>query len=177
MRLLLTGVPGIGKTTIIRNVVERLKGLKCAGFYTEERRRQGQRIGFRIITLDGAEGTLASTGEKKGPKVGRYAVHVEEFETLVLPLFDSVATSADLYVIDEIGKMELLSEKFKTRLMDLLARPTNVLATVAKKGNSFIEAIKKRDDIELIELTRENRDRLPEELAQRVARGATCSSS
>ncbi len=144
--------------------------IKCAGFYTEERRRQGQRTGFKIITLDGAEGTLASAGEKKEPRVGKYTVHLEEFDKLVLPVLDPIKTPADLYVIDEIGKMELLSQKFTKQLMDLLTQRTHILATIAKKGDGLIEQIKERDDVELIELTGKNRDGLPEKLAQRILR-------
>jgi nucleoside-triphosphatase len=167
MRLLLTGSPGIGKTTLIRAVLEQIEEIECAGFYTEEKRHGGQRIGFKIITLDGQEGTLASIGRKE-PTVGRYSVQVEEFERLTLPRLDPEATPADLYVIDEIGKMELLSQKIRNKLIDLLARPSNLLATIAKKGKGFIEQIKDRNDIELIEVARENRDRLAEDIARRI---------
>ena len=167
MRLFLTGVPGIGKTTLIRAVVKQIEDVKCAGFYTEEKRHRGQRIAFRVVTLDGEEGTLASVGREL-PTVGRYSVHVEEFEKLALPQLDPETTPADLYVIDEIGKMELLSPKFRTKLIDLLARPTNVLATIAKRGKGFIEQIKARNDVELIEVTRANRDRLVGEIVGRI---------
>jgi|Tabmets5t2r1_1033131.scaffolds.fasta_scaffold63455_2 hypothetical protein len=73
------------------------------------------------------------------------------------------------YVIDEIGKMELLSPKFRTKAIDLLAQPSNILATIAKKGKGFIEQIKARNDIELIEVTRENRDQLFVEIAKRIS--------
>jgi nucleoside-triphosphatase len=167
MRLFLTGNPGVGKTTLVRAIVERLEDATCAGFYTEEKRHRGQRIGFRVITLDGREGRLASLGREK-PTVGRYSVHIEEFEKLVLPELDTAITPADLYVIDEIGKMELLSRPFRNRVIELLAQPTNLLATIAKKGRGFIEQIKDRSDVELIEVTRNNRDDLPEELAQKI---------
>jgi nucleoside-triphosphatase len=167
MRLLLTGNPGVGKTTLVRAVVERLKGIRCAGFYTEETRRAGQRTGFRIVTLDGQEGSLASLGTQ-GPTVGKYSVHVEEFERLVLPLLDPVTQRVDLYVIDEIGKMELLSPTFRARVIELLAHPTNLLATIAKRGDGFVDQIKRRSDVEIIEITRRNRDQLLEELAKRI---------
>jgi len=167
MRLFLTGSPGIGKTTVIRAVLERLEEVKCAGFYTEEKRHGGQRVGFKIITLDGQEGSLASIGRKE-PTIGRYSIHVEEFEKLVLPCLDPEASPADLYVIDEIGKMELLSQKFRTKLIDLLAQPSNLLATIAKKGKGFIEQIKLRNDIELIEVTRKKRGDLPEQIQERI---------
>ena len=168
MRLFLTGSPGIGKTTVIRSILKSLQGLKCAGFYTEEKREQGQRTGFKIRTLDGREGTLASAGHRKGPKVGRYTVHLEEFEGLVIGRIDPETTPADLYVIDEIGKMELFSERFRNKLTDLLSQPSNVLATIAKKGSSFLDEIKRRDDVELIEVTKQNRDRLPDGIAERI---------
>jgi nucleoside-triphosphatase len=167
MRLFLTGNPGIGKTTLIRAVLDRLEDVACAGFYTEEKRHGGQRIGFKIITLEGQEGTLASIGRKK-PMVGRYSVHVSEFEELVLSHLDPAVTPADLYVIDEIGKMELLSHKFRTAIVDLLAQPSNLLATIAKKGKGFIEQIKRRNDIELIEVTAKNRDDLREHISQKI---------
>jgi len=167
VRLFLTGVPGVGKTTVVRAIVKRLEGITCAGFYSEEKRRAGQRIGFKILTISGHEGTLASVGIK-APTVGRYSVHVEEFENLVLPELELETPPADLYVIDEIGKMELLSRNFRTRITDLLARPVNLLATIAKKGKGFVEQIKGRNDIELIEVTHANRDELPDLIAEKI---------
>lgn len=167
MRLFLTGNPGVGKTTLIRAVAERLEGITCAGFYTEETRQKGQRTGFRIVTLDGRVGTLASLGTQK-PTVGKYSVHVEEFEKLALRCLDSINAPADLYVIDEIGKMEVLSRRFRTAINELLAQPTNLLATIAKKGTGFIDQLKRRSDVEMIEVTRKNRDELPEELARKI---------
>ena len=167
MRLLLTGNPGVGKTTLVRAIVERLEEVTCAGFYTEEKRQRGQRIGFRVITLDGQEGSLASLG-RENPTVGKYSIHVQEFEKLVLPELDTATAAADLYVIDEIGKMELLSRPFRNRIIELLAQPTNLLATIAKRGKGFIEQIKNRSDVEMIEVTRNNRDELPEELVRKI---------
>lgn len=166
MRLFLTGNPGVGKTTLIRAVAERLKGITCAGFYTEETRRSGQRTGFRIVTLDGRKETLASLGQQK-PTVGKYSIHVEEFEKLALRCLDP-ATPADLYIIDEIGKMELLSDRFRTRITELLSKPTNLFATISKKGSGFVDQIKRRSDVEIIEVTRKNRDELPNELAGKI---------
>jgi nucleoside-triphosphatase len=156
----------VGKTTVIRAVAERLEGLGRAGFYTEEIREGGQRSGFRIVTLDGRQGTLASVGSRK-PTVGRYTVHVEEFEKLVLPSLEPV-TQADLYVIDEIGKMELRSAQFRARIMALLQQPTNLLASASKKADGLIDRIRRRRDVEVIEVTRQNRDALAEQLVKRI---------
>src|SRR6266496_2303557 len=72
-RILVTGPPGIGKTTLVRRVVERLHGKRLTGFYTEELRGRGGRTGFRIVTLDGREARLATVGGG-GPTAGG-AVH------------------------------------------------------------------------------------------------------
>lgn len=171
MRLLLTGKPGIGKTTLIRRVLRNLHTVNCAGFCTQEvRDTSGRRIGFQIYTLDGPEGTLASIRPEKGPRLGRYAIHVEEFEALVLGRIDPARTPADLYVIDEIGKMELLSEQFRQRLLDLLVQPSHLLATIARQGTPFIEEIKRGKGIELLEVTKENRDQLPAAIVQKILR-------
>ncbi len=171
---MLTGNPGVGKTTLIRAIIQRLEGIRCAGFYTAEKRRSGQRTGFRILTLDGQEGILASLGTQK-PTVGKYSVHVEEFDKLVLPLLNPVTTAADLYVIDEIGKMELLSRQFRATMIELLAQPTNLLATISKKGNGLIDQIKRRSDVDIIEVTPTNRNELPEALTRRVKLQLGCN--
>ena len=167
MKLFLTGNPGVGKTTVIRAFAQRLKSVSCAGFYTEEIRQSGERIGFRIVTLDGEEATLASVGTRK-PTVGKYSIHIEEFENLVLRYVDTLATPADLYIVDEIGRMELLSGRFRNKIIELLSQPISLLATLSKKGDGLIDQIKRRRDVEIIEVTRKNRDELPEELLRRI---------
>jgi nucleoside-triphosphatase len=167
LRLFLTGNPGVGKTTLIRAIAERLSGINCAGFYTEEIRQSGERTGFRIMTLDGGKAALASIGTKK-PTVGKYSVRIEEFEKLVLRYIDPILTSADLYIVDEIGNMELLSQQFRAKLTDLLAGPTNLLATISKKADGFVNQIKRRADAEIVEVTRSNRGELPEKLARKI---------
>jgi nucleoside-triphosphatase THEP1 len=136
-------------------------------FTARKKGKEDNESALEIVTLDGKEAKLASVGRKE-PTVGRYSVHVEEFEKRVLPDLDPRTTPADLYVIDEIGKMELLSREFRTRITDLLAQPTNLLATIAKKGKGFVQQIKARNDIELIEVTRTNRDQLPDKIARKI---------
>lgn len=168
MRIVLTGAPGSGKTTVVRAVLKKLLAIRCAGFYTEEVRERGERKGFKVCALDGREGMLASVSKKQGPRVGKYVVHIEEFERIALSSIDPEKSPADLYVIDEIGKMELKSEKFRDRIAALFSRPCHLLVTLPKRGDDLVEEIKRRGDIELIEVTRENRDRLPEAVAQKL---------
>lgn len=98
-------------------------------------------------------------------KVGKYFVDLEGFEAVALPEMDK---EAELVIIDEIGKMELYSSKFKFQLLHNLNNE-NVLATITKKGGgNYVELMKKRVDIELIELTKKNRDGIVNELLERI---------
>jgi nucleoside-triphosphatase len=167
-RIFLTGLPGCGKTTVVRKVADLLRG--CAsGFYTEEvRDDQGQRIGFGVISLDGKRGELAHKGPGIGPRVGSYLVNVKDFERIALP---SLAVEAGrVLLIDEIGKMECCSEKFVRRVEKVFEAEISILATIPLRGGGdFIESIRRRQDAETVLVTRENREVLPEQLAAKLS--------
>ncbi len=168
-RLLLTGPPGSGKTTVARRVVELLRGRRLAGFYTEEVRGGSGRTGFRLVTLDGRSAPLATAGGARGPRVGRYVVDLAAMEALAVPALEP-GPGADAVIVDEIGKMECLSPAFVDAARRVLTGPVPVLATVARAGGGFIAEAKRLPGVELIALSRENRDRLPADLAARLAR-------
>jgi nucleoside-triphosphatase len=90
-------------------------------------------------------------------------VDVAAFEQLVLP---ELARPCDLMLIDEIGTMECYSAGFVDAARRLLDSPTPVVATVAISGSGFIAEVKRRPDVTIWEVARENRDALP----QRVVR-------
>ncbi len=163
--LFVTGLPGTGKTTLIRKILDRLpEGLDVSGFFTAEIRESGERVGFAINTLDGRSGVLSHIRIGGGARVGRYGVDVKGFEGLILPLLE--AGRAGLYVIDEIGKMECFSQAFCDRVRSLLDSETSVLGTVALKGGGFIAEVKARGDVSLFEVTVKNRDILPGEIGR-----------
>jgi nucleoside-triphosphatase len=112
VRILLTGRPGYGKTTAVMKIVDSLDSERLAGFYTQEIRKNSIRKGFSWKRLDGAEGTLAHVDIKGRFKVGKYGVDIEGFDENAVPVLDIERTDADLFVIDEIGKMECFSKKF-----------------------------------------------------------------
>jgi nucleoside-triphosphatase len=163
--ILLTGRPGIGKTTIMRRLADRLSGLAIAGFTTEEIRVGGHRQGFRVTTFAGVSDVLAHTGIRGRHRVGRYGVDVEAFERIVLP---ELARPASAFLIDEIGKMECFSDRFVRAARDILGGPRPVVATVALSGSGFLAEAKRRSDVELWDVTARNRDDLPVQLAERL---------
>jgi nucleoside-triphosphatase len=158
--LLLTGAPGIGKTTIIKNVAERFKGKRLGGFYTEEIREHGERHGFRLVTFDGQERVIAHVDFPRAHCVGRYGVDVAALDEVVGPAL-ALDNAATVYLVDEIGKMECLSVRFIAAMRALLKSPMILVATIALKGSGFIAEVKQRKDSLLWEVTRENRDGLP----------------
>ncbi|UCG38413.1 MAG: AAA family ATPase [bacterium] len=161
-KILLTGRPGCGKTTLIRRVVEYLQ-VPVKGFYTEEvRGADRRRTGFDVITLDGRRGPLARTGVR-GPRVGRYGVDLAFLEAEALP--ELVPVPGVLTVIDEIGKMECISAAFRKAVLEAMESGSGLLGTVARGGHPFIEVVLGRGDIRFIEVTEKNRDALPLEIA------------
>jgi len=166
--LLMTGLPGVGKTTLIRELATRLAEFEPAGFYTEEiRNERGIREGFRLVTLCGRRLILSHIRHPGPYRVGRYGVDVEGFECLLEEL-DLRDSPAPLIIIDEIGKMECFSRRFIDNVMLLLGGPKFLVATIALKGEGFIKQVKGRPDCRLVTITRENRDRLPGELASEL---------
>lgn len=161
MRIAVTGRPGVGKTTLCLKVYELLKDkMTIAGFVTKELRKDGRRVGFRLIDLSsGREEWLARVGEGR-VKVGKYAVNIEGFERFL----DSVNTDADLIIIDEVGPMELKSEKF-VRLVEGLMDKEKLLFTIHLRSKHWLlERIRKEFRVYVIDET--NRDKVAEEITE-----------
>jgi nucleoside-triphosphatase len=163
--LLLTGPPGVGKTTIVRRLVERLPpAIRPAGFYTEEIRVRGERRGFRAVPFAGAAHTLAHVDIRSPHRVSKYGVDITAIDELAR---DALALNDRhvLYIADEIGRMECLSPRFVEAMRLLLASDRVVLATIGLRGGGFIAETKARDDVELWHVTKANRDSVVERAA------------
>jgi nucleoside-triphosphatase len=170
--LLLTGKPGVGKTTLIERLIDRLRRhrphIRMTGFITKEVRSQGSRIGFDIHTLDGQLGVLARVqpqGKGKKYLLGKYFVNLQDLETIGIP---SLRKDADLIFLDEIGKMELFSEVFKDTINALFDGKKKIVATIAWYDTSLIKKIKLRPNVQLIEVTRQNRNAILKNLIDQI---------
>ncbi len=158
--ILITGLPGSGKTTLIKKLADELREFYPAGFYTEETRSNGSRTGFKLTSLDRKiTGTLAHVDNKGPHRVGKYGVDLEGFDQFLetLQMFNRPPR---LVIIDEIGKMECLSTKFRGLVAALLNALAPVIATIAMKAGGFIDEVKHRGDVQLYEVTSQNRDTL-----------------
>jgi nucleoside-triphosphatase len=157
MNYLLTGHPGVGKTTIIKKLIEKLK-LPTGGFYTEEIRENNMRMGFAIVTLSGLKGVLAHRNFKSRYKVGDYGVGVYTLNRIGVKEIQMCLVEKKLIVIDEIGKMELLSPQFQEVVEKALNADNPVLGTITLARHPFAEKVKARDDVKIYEVTKENQN-------------------
>jgi nucleoside-triphosphatase len=156
--IFLTGAPSSGKTTVIRKVVQALE-YPANGFFTEEERVAGKRVGFLMRTLDGRKGYLAHQDIESSFHIRRYGVSIENIETIAVPSIAPV--NRNIIILDEIGKMECFSEVFKQAATRALDSPNIVVGTITFGGDDFILGIKQRVDMEIHEVTPDNRDLLP----------------
>jgi nucleoside-triphosphatase len=150
---LLTGRPGTGKTSLIKQAVAELEG-QAGGFYTEEIRSQGTRLGFKLVTLDGHEAVLAHTDFNKRFQVGKYGVDVESLNRVGVSALRQAAGHCDLVVVDEIGKMELFSADFREAVLGLIGGGKRVLGTIMLHANPWADAIKRQPQVNLVTVTR-----------------------
>ena len=156
---LLTGKPGTGKTSLIKQAVAELEG-RAGGFYTEEIRSRGTRLGFKLVTLDGREAILAHTDFNKRFQVGKYGVDVESLDRVGVPALQKAAEQCDLVIVDEIGKMELFSANFRGVVSAIIGGGKRVLGTIMFHSNPWADAIKRQPQVELVTVTRASYDQV-----------------
>jgi nucleoside-triphosphatase len=170
--LLLTGYPGIGKTTLLIKTLDILKesGYIVGGMISREGREGTARVGFEILDLNSSKrGWLAHINQKTGPQVGKYHVNMTDLDNIGAQAIIDAVEAGDIIAIDEIGPMELFSEKFKDATRRALSSDKLVIAVVHwKASDRLINEAKNREDSETFIVTQQNRDNLPKALARRA---------
>ena len=176
--IMITGMPGIGKTTLISNVIEIVKdrGYIVGGMITQEIRDKQKRLGFEILDIHtGKKGILAHTSLKKGIKIGKYVVNaVDLSEVGVTAIINSLnQPEIDLIVVDETGPMEITSANFRKTVAMAIRGSKPFLGTVQfKLRNNFMKILDLTDLPKIIEITHENRnnqiDKISKEILKRI---------
>ena len=170
--LLLTGSPGVGKTTVLTKTVSLLKdkGYSVGGMISREVRENGVRVGFQIIDLSSQKrGWLAHVNQKTGPQVGKYRVNLEDLEIIGAQAISYAVENCDVVAVDEVGPMELFSEKFKGATRKALESTKLVITVVhGKAKDKLINDAKNMKEAETYTVTTENRDKLSEIIAEKA---------
>jgi nucleoside-triphosphatase len=166
--LLIVGRPGIGKTTLMKHLTQALRGGPIDGFLTEEFREDEQRVGFWLSPLDGRQLLLAHRRLEAGHRVGPYKVNLQVLDEVAVPIIRRSIAQALVLFLDELGKMELCSLAFQQAVQEAFDRGPVIVATGGLAPLSFLDAIKRRRDVELVPLTSANRDTIEEELTARL---------
>jgi nucleoside-triphosphatase len=161
---LLTGRPGTGKTSLIKQVVAKM-GNRAGGFYTEEIRSCSLRLGFRLVTLDGEETVLAHTSIHSPHRVSRYGVDIDSLDIVGVSALSKAAAERPLIIIDEIGRMELFSANFREVVLRVISSGKKVLGTIMLSPHPWADLIKQKPEVKLIELTRANHPQVLKELS------------
>lgn len=160
---LLSGQPGTGKTSLIKQLVAEVK-IPAGGFYTEEIREQGVRKGFKLVTLDGKETVMAHININSPYRVGKYGVDVASLEQVGVSALEMAARQSDLVVVDEIGKMELLSPRFQQTIWEIIGGGKRVLGSIMLTYHPWADKIKRHPRVNIITLTRDNHQLVREEI-------------
>ncbi|HMK82466.1 MAG TPA: NTPase [Candidatus Bathyarchaeia archaeon] len=169
-RIFLTGEPGVGKTTLIRKVVQELqsRGIIVGGMTSSEIREGGSRIGFQVEDISSHEvGELAKLGQtfQGAPMVGRYRVNLDDVERVGVVAIRHALKVANVIIVDEIGPMELKSSQFVLAVEDVLASSKNFLGTLHKRASHpLIKVIRTNSSYKIIELTPANRNMIQSEV-------------
>ncbi|MFH1015999.1 MAG: NTPase [Chloroflexota bacterium] len=160
---LLTGKPGTGKTSLIKQVAADLKG-RAGGFYTEEIRSQGSRLGFRLVTLDGQEAILAHVDIRSPYGVSKYGVDIAAIDRVGVAALRHAAGQSELIIIDEIGKMEFFSDNFRAAVREIINGGKKILGTIMLASHPWADEIKRHPQVKLVTVTRDNHQRVLEDI-------------
>ncbi len=174
--LILTGSPGVGKTTLIRSVVAQL-GDAAGGFYTEEILGPGGRKGFKLVTLDGQWGIMAHADFKSKSNVGRYGVAVDVIDQFGAKSILTAIEQKPIVVVDEIGKMELFSSAFQSAVLKAVGSPKLVVATAMIDNHPWVMALKAFPGVTVWEVTKKNRSGMVKDVLGWINSAASRKSS
>lgn len=159
MKLLLTGEPKSGKTTLLESFIATVPDRQ--GFVTREVREHGERVGFELVSSTGDVATLASVRSESKIHVAKYGVDIDQLDVFLAKL-PSVRPGSLLY-IDEIGQMELFSEVFKTVVAGYLDSDNHYVGTITSIfQDAFTRQVVSRPDVILLHISPVTREQARE---------------
>ena len=171
----ITGMPSVGKTQTLIKIIEKIQksGYNVEGMITEPIIEKKKRIGFYVVDWQTREKEVFAHIEMDTKdKIGKYGVDINALESIGVPAVEKAIEDEDIHVIiiDEIGKMEMLSERFCDVVIDALDSDKPIMVTLHKKSRSpLLQDVRRRDDIRILEVTPVNRNLLPYKIEKIMA--------
>jgi nucleoside-triphosphatase len=161
----ITGLPNAGKTQALIKVIEMLEegDQKVGGMITEPIIKDNKRLGFYVMDwISKEKDILAHVDIESKIVVGKYKVNIEVLERVGVMAIEDAMENSDIIIIDEVGRMEVESEKFIEAVKKALDEDKPMILTLHKKSrNPLLQDIRRRDDVRILEVTPINRDLLP----------------
>lgn len=178
MKILITGKPRSGKTTLVKKILSSLPSISYGGFFTEEIKENGQRIGFKLVTTFGEQGILAHQNYKSPHRISKYGVNLTDLENVGINSLYRAFHEKDLIVIDEIGKMELLSNKFKKTIQEIFnqAHKQAIIATIPVSDIPFLNELKSRTDVIIFDTNKQKIEAIAKSCLESLKKWRTCGA-
>jgi nucleoside-triphosphatase len=172
LKIFLTGPPGVRKSIVLQKVKEALvqKRLHVGGVYRPEVRERGVRVGFEIIDLcSQAHGILASIHLQGCNRIGRHVVNLDDLTHIGVNALETAMTTTDVIFLDEVGPMEMQGRDFQEAVLRIVASSKPIIGIIHyRMQHPIVEAIKKRNDVNIIEVTLQNRVTLQSDILERL---------
>lgn len=165
--ILIDGLPRVGKTTAVQRILSLAK-VRCGGFFSQAQTKQFY-TNFRLVSVQGPHRSMSSqTLLRRFDIPGVVGFNLEDLENFGNPALLHALETCDVVVIDQLGTLEVSSDKFR-RVVDLVLASDKVcLATLTSSNVPYIEAIRKRPDVAVYDINRSNRMLLPELIAAHI---------
>lgn len=171
MTIVVTGNPGVGKSTLVLRAVARVP-LRCGGMVTAEITKCGRRVGFSVRDLaTGEAGILAHVHRAEGPEFGRYRMNLHDLDEIGVRAVERAIADAELVVVDEVGPMELRSARFVRAMEWALGEARNLLVTVHRRSDHPLTYALRHAADHFVRLTRANRDEMLTEVQRLLGFG------
>ncbi|QVK17582.1 hypothetical protein KHQ81_12090 [Mycoplasmatota bacterium] len=166
--IFLTGDINVGKSTIIDEYIKENKEIykRISGFKTKELMKNNCLLGYYLEDQLYPKEDFTLVGINKLFPNGRKNEGITEaFNTRGVEILNhAIDSNSDLVRLDELGFFELKADKFKEKVFEILDAKLCVLGVLKKKNNPFLESIKIRKDVVVIEVTKDNRDKIKNQI-------------
>jgi nucleoside-triphosphatase len=155
-----------GRLHVVHRLLPHLKNFSLEGLYTEDIIEQRRRVGYRVVKLNGKSRILAKEDFPFPKRVGRFYVDMQTLEEFINPTIENALKHADILLLGQIGRIEILSPQFRKLILDVLDSRLKFITTLPNYPVKFLSELRNRSDVCLVEITRDNESLWPTAIAR-----------